>query len=84
MTFLDAYRAHHQRSIQAAFRFETFTTARDEEKKEVEERERGTIIKLSAIQSFPCRFILFTFWPRHAAGPKQFVNYKLLNSFSCA
>lgn len=45
MTFLDAYRAqeslsyHHQRSLQVAFRFETFTTTRDEEKKEVEERE---------------------------------------------
>lgn len=52
MTFLDAYQAqenlslslfasYHQRSIQAAFRFETFTTTRDEQKKEVvEERER--------------------------------------------
>lgn len=29
MTFLDAY--HHWRSLQAAFRFETFTTTRDEE-----------------------------------------------------
>lgn len=44
-------------------------------------REGGTIIKLSAIQSFPCRFILFTIWLRHALGPKQFVNYELLNSF---
>lgn len=51
MTFLDAYQAqenlslslfasYHQRSIQAAFRFETFTTTRDEQKKEVVERER--------------------------------------------